>query len=95
MKKLKNWIIFQYNSIWNTLHWNRMKFKAHFKKWCSKNKFEVFFIVPATKKSLCVISQNQRRDYNKIALKQGLKKLTHNELIKACYYCTGQIITLK
>ena len=98
MKKVLNKIVefakFQYNSIWNTLHYKRMIFNANFKHWCSRNKYEVFFVIPFTKTSLGVISQNQRKQYNNFALKNGLKKFTHNELIKASYYTTGKIITL-
>lgn len=93
MKKPLNNIIdsikFQYNSIWNTLHWMRMKRKAKFKKWCSRNKYEIFFVVPFTKTSLGVINSQQRQDYNKQSMKHGFKRLTHNQLIKAAYYCTA------
>lgn len=72
-----------------------MILKAHFLKWSSKNKYELFFVVPFTKTSLGVISQNDRKNYNNYAMKKGLKTLTHNELIKASYYCTGSLIKLK
>lgn len=97
MKKLKQllaWIVFEFNSILNTINWNKAILKCHFKKWCSRNPYEIFFILPFTKTTLGVISQNQRKDYNKHAMKQGFKKLSHNELIKNSYYCTGKIITL-
>lgn len=92
---LIKWIAFQYNSIWNTVHWNRMIFKANFKKWCSRNEYEIFFVLPFTKISLGIINAQQRQDYNKQCMKQGLRRLSHNNLIKSCYYCTGKIITLK
>lgn len=98
MKKIKKFlelIKFQYNSIWNTLHYYRMIRKAKFKKWASRNKHSIFFVIPFSKTTLGVIDQTQRRDYNRMALKEGLRKLSHNDLIRGSYYCTGQIINLK
>ena len=72
-----------------------MVLKANFKHWSSKNKHELFFVVPFGKNKLGVISQHQRDYYNKMAMKHGFKRLSHNELIKASYYCTGKIVKLK
>ena len=87
MKKIKNWIVYHFNSLWNSYHFWYMKRKAeNLHKLTGKQ----YFIVPASKYKLAVVNNDYVGWYNKMASKTpGVKKITHPDLLKMCYYKTA------
>lgn len=86
MKKIKQWIIFQFNTLWNSIHfWMKKREANKLHKLTGKQ----YFVVPASKTSLMVIDNSYVKWHNKIASKtKGMKKITHPQLLRDCYYKT-------
>jgi len=84
IKDLKNWFIFQYNSIWNYFHFRYMKRKA---EKMHKITGKQYFVVPKTKKSCMVVDNSFIKAYNK-SVPKG-KRIKHVDLLKLCYYKTS------
>jgi len=88
MKQLKkillfipNWLVYQYNSIWNT---------RHFKKQCKiadklhEKTGKRYFVIPGDGR--CHVVDNEFvKQYNR----KAKKKISFKDLIEGCYYCTS------
>lgn len=84
LKDLKNWFIFQYNSIWNYFHFRYMKKQA---EKMHKLTGKQYFVVPKTKTSCMVVDNTFIKAYNQNVPKN--KRITHVDLLRMCYYKTA------
>jgi len=85
MKRFKQWLIFQYNTIWNSIHfWMKKREADKLHKLTGKQ----YFIVPRTKTSLMVVNNDYIKWYNQQASKHKQKKITHPQLLEMCFYKT-------
>jgi len=81
----KGWVVFTYNSWWNTRHLKKMTKDADKKHELTGKQF---FVVPASKTRLMVVDNSYVKAYNKMASKQKRPKITHPQLLEMCYYKT-------
>ena len=90
MKKIKEWLIYQYNSIRNNIEFKNKKKKADkLHKLTGKR----YHVVPATSTSLMVVDNSYIKVYNKVV--KG-RKITINDLLRMSYYSTSvQSVTRK
>ena len=85
-KKFKDWIVFQFNTLWNTFHfWQKRREADRMHILTGKQ----YFVVPKDRTSLMVVNNDYIGWYNRMASKaNGVKKITHPDLLRMCYYKT-------
>ena len=83
LKTIKDWFVFNYNSVWNHFHFKNMKRKADkMHKLTGKQ----YFVVPKTKTSCMVVDNSFIKAYNRNMPKN--KRITHIDLLRMCDYKT-------
>jgi hypothetical protein len=84
MKKLKAWIIFQYNSIHNHIHFQIKKKEADRLHETTGKRYH---IVPTGPGTLSVVDNTFIKTYKSLVAKN--KRIYINDLIKMSYYSTS------
>jgi hypothetical protein len=81
--KAERWIVFHYNSIWNTLHLKLSVRKANKRHKLTGKRW---YVVP-TDKNLMVVDNDWLKRYNAAP---GTKKISQKQLSEMAYYSTGR-----
>ena len=84
MKKLKNWIIYQYNTIYNYILYYMKRSEADRLHATTGKRYHV---VPTGKRGLMVVDNTFVKLYNSGVPKA--KRITINELLRMSYYSTS------
>ncbi len=85
MKKIKTWLLFEYNSIYNSISFWYFKRKANKLHQLTGKRYHV---VPRDKNKLMVVDNTFIDHYNK-CVKGKSKKITINDLLIMSYYSTS------
>lgn len=81
-KKVKDFFVFEYNSLWNKYIFWKMKRKADKMHGMTKKRYHV---VPISETELIVVDNSYIKWHNK---QKGIKKITVYDLIEMSYYST-------
>ena len=85
IKKVKNWLVFEYNSIHNSISFWYMKRKANkLHKLTGKR----YHVVPKNKTQLMVVDNSFIKAYN-LSVKSKSKQININDLLRMSYYSTS------
>ena len=77
------WLIFQWQSLINSVHFWHMKRKAdHLHKVTGKQ----YFVIPGNDKTLQVVNNDMMKEINKRLPKE--KRVNHYQILKSAYYKT-------
>lgn len=86
MKKLWSKIVFEYNSIHNSVSFYFAKRKAN--KW-HKQTGKRYHVLPKDERSLMVVDNDYITAYNRVAKKRRAKQISIIDLLKMSYYSTS------